>query len=105
MSIRLQLILFVVVGYLLMAVVFFFSTETRDDIKDDAANESLVILYESAWYQTYNSTYEVMSKWMPGTGDKGNFWDPDEEGPLNVPTISCHVEPSVLCWTLNVLTY
>ena len=79
MSIRLQLILFVVVGYLLMAVVFFFSTQTRDDIKDDAANESLVILYESAWYQTYNSTYEVMSKWLPGTGDKGNFWDPDEE--------------------------
>ena len=79
MSIRLQLILFVVVGYLLMAVVFFFSTQTRDDIKDDAANESLVILYESAWYQTYNSTYENMSKWLPGTGDKGNFWDPDEE--------------------------
>ena len=79
MSIRLQLILFVVVGYVLMAIVFFFSTQTRDDIKDDAANESLVILYESAWYQTYNSTYEDMSKWLPGTGDKGNFWDPDEE--------------------------
>ena len=79
MSIRLQLILFVVVGYILMAIVFFFSTQTRDNIRDDAANESLVILYESAWYQTYNSTYEDMSKWLPGTGDKGNYWDPDEE--------------------------
>ena len=79
MSIRLQLLLFVVVGYLLMVAVFFFSNQTRDDIKDEAANESLVILYESAWYQTYNNTYEIMSKWLPGTGDKGNYWDPDEE--------------------------
>ena len=79
MSIRLQLLLFVVVGYLLMVMVFFISNQTRDDIRDEAANESLVILYESAWYQTYNNTYEVMSKWLPGTGDKGNYWDPDEE--------------------------
>jgi len=71
--------LFVVVGYLLMVMVFFFSNQTRDSIRDNAANESLVILYESAWYQTYNNTYEVMSKWLPGTGDKGNYWDPDEE--------------------------
>ena len=62
-----------------MVMVFFISNQTRDDIRDEAANESLVILYESAWYQTYNNTYEVMSKWLPGTGDKGNYWDPDEE--------------------------
>jgi signal transduction histidine kinase/CheY-like chemotaxis protein len=79
MSIRLQLLLFVVVGYLLMAVVFFFSTETRDDIRDDAASESLVILYESSWYQIYNNTYEAMSRWLPGTGDKGNYWNPSDE--------------------------
>ena len=79
MSIRLQLLSFVVVGYLLMAIVFFFATETRDDISDDAASESLVILYESSWYQIYNNTYEAMSRWLPGTGDKGNYWNPDDE--------------------------
>ena len=79
MSIRLQLLLFVVVGYLLVTVVFYFSTDSRDSIQEDAAGESLVILYESAWYQTFNSTYESMASWLPGFGEKGDIWDPDDE--------------------------
>ena len=79
MSIRLQLLLFVVVGYLLVTVVFYFSTESRDSIQEDAAGESLVVLYESAWYQTFNGTYESMSSWLPGFGEKGDIWDPDDE--------------------------
>ena len=79
MSIRLQLLLFVVVGYLLVTVVFYFSTDSRDSIQEDAAGESLVVLYESAWYQTFNGTYESMSSWLPGFGEKGDIWDPDDE--------------------------
>ncbi len=79
MSIRLQLLLFVVIGYLLVTVVFYFSTESRDSIQEDAAGESLVVLYESAWYQTFNGTYESMSSWLPGLGEKGDIWDPDDE--------------------------
>ena len=79
MSIRLQLLLFVVVGYLLVTVVFYFSTDSRDSIQEDAAGESLVVLYESAWYQTFNSTYESMASWLPGFGEKGDIWDPDDE--------------------------
>ena len=79
MSIRLQLLLFVVVGYLLVTIVFYFSTDSRDSIQEDAAGESLVVLYESAWYQTFNSTYESMARWLPGFGEKGDIWDPDDE--------------------------
>ena len=79
MSIRLQLLLFVVVGYLLVTIVFYFSTNSRDSIQEDAAGESLVVLYESAWYQTFNSTYESMARWLPGFGEKGDIWDPDDE--------------------------
>ena len=79
MSIRLQLLLFVIVGYLLVTVVFYFSTDSRDSIQEDAAGESLVVLYESAWYQTFNGTYESMSSWLPGFGEKGDIWDPDDE--------------------------
>ena len=79
MSIRLQLLLFVVVGYVLVSLVFIFSTNTRDSIQEEAAGESLVVLYESAWYQTFNSTYESMASWLPGFGEKGDIWDPDDE--------------------------
>ena len=70
MSIRLQLLLFVVVGYVLVSVVFIFSTNTRDSIQEEASGESLVVLYESAWYQTFNSTYESMASWLPGFGGR-----------------------------------
>ncbi len=79
MSIRLQLLLFGVVGNLLVACIFIFSFDYREDIREESSNESLLTLYESAWYQTYNKSYDVMSKWLPVTGANASFWDPDSE--------------------------
>ena len=79
MSIRLQLLLFGVVGNLLVAGIFIFSFDYREDIREESSNESLLTLYESAWYQTYNKSYDVMSKWLPVTGANASFWDPDSE--------------------------
>ena len=79
MSIRLQLLLFGVIGNLLVAAIFIFSLVIREDIQEESSNESLLTLYESAWYQTYNKSYDVMSKWLPVTGANASFWDPDSE--------------------------
>ena len=79
MSIRLQLLLFGVIGNLLVAAIFIFSFAYREDIQEESSNESLLTLYESAWYQTYNKSYDVMSKWLPVTGANASFWDPDSE--------------------------
>ena len=79
MSIRLQLLLFGVIGNLLVAAIFIFSFDYREDIQEESSNESLLTLYESAWYQTYNKSYDVMSKWLPVTGANASFWDPDSE--------------------------
>jgi len=77
--IRLQLLLFGVIGNVLVATIFIFSSNYRESIQEDSSNESLLTLYESAWYQTYNKSYDVMSKWKPVTGDNASFWDPDSE--------------------------
>ena len=79
MPIRLQLLLFGVIGNVLVAAIFIFSSYVREDIQEESSNESLLTLYESAWYQTYNKSYDVMSKWKPVTGDNASFWDPDSE--------------------------
>ena len=79
MPIRLQLLLFGVIGNVLVATIFIFSSNYRESIQEDSSNESLLTLYESAWYQTYNKSYDVMSKWKPVTGDNASFWDPDSE--------------------------
>ena len=79
MPIRLQLLLFGVIGNVLVATIFIVSSNYRESIQEDYSNESLLTLYESAWYQTYNKSYDVMSKWKPVTGDNASFWDPDSE--------------------------
>ena len=79
MPIRLQLLLFGVVGNVLVAAIFIFSFGYRENIQEDSSNESLLTLYESAWYQTYNKSFDVMSKWLPVTGENASFWDPDSE--------------------------
>ena len=71
MSIRFQLLLFVVLGNLLIASVFLFSSTYREDIQETSAGDSLVVLYESAWFQTYNTTFERMSRWLPNIGENG----------------------------------
>ena len=79
MPIRLQLLLFGVIGNILVASIFIFSFGYRENIQEDSSNESLLTLYESAWYQTYNKSFDVMSKWLPVTGENASFWDPDSE--------------------------
>ena len=79
MPIRLQLLLFGVIGNILVAAIFIFSFGYRENIQEDSSNESLLTLYESAWYQTYNKSFDVMSKWLPVTGENSSFWDPDSE--------------------------
>ena len=79
MPIRLQLLLFGVIGNVLVATIFIVSSNYRESIQEDYSNESLLTLYESAWYQTYNKSYDVMSKWEPVTGENASFWDPDSE--------------------------
>ena len=79
MSIRIQLLLFGVLGNLLIASVFLFSSTYREDIQETSAGDSLVVLYESAWFQTYNTTFERMSRWLPNIGENGEFWNPDVE--------------------------
>ena len=79
MPIRLQLLLFGVIGNVLVAAIFIFSLGYRENIQEDSSNESLLTLYESAWYQTYNKSFDVMSKWLPVTGENASFWDPDSE--------------------------
>ena len=79
MPIRIQLLLFGILGNILIASVFLFSSIYREDIQETSAGDSLVDLYESAWFQTYNTTFERMSRWLPNIGESGEFWDPDSE--------------------------
>ena len=79
MPIRLQLLLFGVLGNVLVAAIFIFSFGYRENIQENSSNESLLALYESAWYQTYNKSFDVMSKWLPVTGENSSYWEPDTE--------------------------
>ena len=79
MPIRLQLLLFGVLGNVLVAAIFIFSFGYRENIQENSSNESLLTLYESAWYQTYNKSFDVMSKWLPITGENASYWEPDTE--------------------------
>jgi len=79
MPIRLQLLLFGVLGNVLVAAIFIFSFDYRENIQEDSSNESLLTLYESAWYQTYNKSFDVMSKWLPVTGENASYWEEDSE--------------------------
>jgi len=79
MPIRLQLLLFGVIGNVLVAAIFISSFGYRENIQEESSNESLLTLYESAWYQTYNKSFDTMSKWLPVTGENASFWDPDSE--------------------------
>ena len=58
MSIRFQILLFGILGNLFVAAVLLYTSGQRQDVQEVAAGKSLVVLYESAWYQTYNSTLD-----------------------------------------------
>ena len=80
MSIRIQLLLFGLLGNILIAGVLYYASEQRATVEQEASGESLLVLYESAWYQTYNSTLERMGRWEPNYGERGEaVWNPDSE--------------------------
>ena len=79
MPIRLQLLLFGVIGNLLVAAIFVFSFGYRENIQQESSSESLLTLYDAAWYQTYNNSFESMSKWQPVFGANASYWQPDSE--------------------------
>ena len=80
MSIRIQLLLFGLLGNVLIAGVLYYASEQRASVEQEASGESLLVLYESAWYQTYNSTLERMGRWEPNYGERGEaVWNPDSE--------------------------
>ena len=102
MPIRLQLLLFGVVGNILVAAIFIFSFGYRENIQEDSSNESLLTLYESAWYQTYNKSFDVMSKWLPVTGENASFWDPDSE--ILLMRLLRAISLPTLCWIRSART-
>ena len=80
MSIRIQLLLFGLLGNVLIAGVLYYASEQRASVEQEASGESLLVLYESAWYQTYNSTLERMGRWEPNYGERGEaVWNPDSD--------------------------
>ena len=80
MPIRIQLLLFGLLGNILIAGVLYYASEQRASVEQEASGESLLVLYESAWYQTYNSTLERMGRWEPNFGERGEaVWNPDSE--------------------------
>ena len=80
MSIRIQLLLFGLLGNILIAGVLYYASEQRATVEQEASGESLLVLYESAWYQTYNSTLERMGRWEPNYGERGEaVWNPDSD--------------------------
>tara|TARA_Y100000590_G_scaffold13649_1_gene16496 strand:+ start:4103 stop:7102 length:3000 start_codon:yes stop_codon:yes gene_type:complete len=80
MSIRIQLLLFGLLGNILIAGVLYYASEQRATVEEEASGESLLVLYESAWYQTYNSTLERMGRWEPNFGERGEaVWNPDSD--------------------------
>ena len=80
MSIRIQLLLFGLLGNILIAGVLYYASEQRATVEEEASGEALLVLYESAWYQTYNSTLERMGRWEPNFGERGEaVWNPDSD--------------------------
>ena len=77
MSIRLKLILFGVLGNILIALIFVFSSNYRESVQQNSSSESLLTLYEAAWFQTYNNSFNSMFKWQPVIGSNSSFWDPN----------------------------
>ena len=96
MSIRFQLLLYVILGYFLVSLAFVFSTNMRDEIQEEASAESLVVLYESSWYQNYNNNYEIMERWLPNVGENGIIWSPDDDTYIDeVETIGRYQNPII----------
>jgi len=77
MRIRTVLIGIGLAGNLLLALSLFFLFNYRDATQKEFANESLVSTYEAAWFQTLETSFDAISAWLPITGERGNYWDPE----------------------------
>ena len=77
MRIRTVLIGIGLAGNLLLALSLFFLFNYRDATQKEFANESLVSTYEAAWFQTLETSIDAISAWLPVTGERGNYWDPE----------------------------
>ena len=77
MRIRTVLIGIGLAGNLLLALSLFFLFNYRDTTQKSFANESLVSTYEAAWFQTLETSIDAISAWLPVTGERGNYWDPE----------------------------
>ena len=78
MRIRTVLILIGLVGNLLLASVLYGLFSWRESTQREYSSESLVTTYEAAWFQTLETSFDTISSWLP-TGERGTFWDPENE--------------------------
>ena len=79
MRIRTTLILIGLFGNVILALSLIFLYGYRENIQRSFSSESLVSTYESAWFQTLETSFDSISAWLPQTGERGNFWDPEIE--------------------------
>ncbi len=79
MRIRTTLILIGLFGNIILALSLIFLYGYRENIQRSFSSESLVSTYESAWFQTLETSFDSISAWLPQTGERGNFWDPENE--------------------------
>ena len=79
MRIRTTLILIGLFGNVVLALSLIFLYGYRENIQRSYSSESLVSTYESAWFQTLETSFDAISAWLPQTGERGNFWDPETE--------------------------
>ena len=71
MRIRTTLILIGLFGNVVLALSLIFLYGYREKIfKDLYSSESLVSTYESAWFQTLETSFDAISAWLPQTGEE-----------------------------------
>ena len=76
MRIRTVLIGIGLAGNVLLALPYFFFL-TIGILLKKALLTNLVSTYEAAWFQTLETSIDAISAWLPVTGERGNFWDPE----------------------------
>ena len=65
MRIRTTLILIGLFGNVVLALSLIFLYGYRENIQRSYSSESLVSTYESAWFQTLETSFDAISAWLP----------------------------------------
>ena len=73
MRIRTTLILIGLFGNVVLALSLIFLYGYRENIQRSYSSESLVSTYESAWFQTLETSFDAISAWLPQTGEREIF--------------------------------